>query len=62
MKVNERGEREMIEGRASEKERGQKAHGMKAGERIEKVSREGNKSKGKVDDYAKRVMGDGMNE
>lgn len=46
MKVNERGEREMIEGRASEEERGQKARGMKAGERIEKVSREGNKSKG----------------
>lgn len=53
MKVNERAEREMIEGRASEKESGQKARGMKAGERIEKVSREGNKSKGKVDDYAK---------
>lgn len=46
MKVNERGEREMIEGRASEEERGQKARGMKVGERIEKVSREGNKSKG----------------
>lgn len=62
MKVNERGEREMIEGRASEEERGQKARGMKAGERIEKVSREGNKSKGESGWLRKRAMGDGMNE